>query len=291
VTRRILLSLGVAVAAGVAVAGQATFRSGVDLVRVDLLVVRDGRPVTGLTPENFEVLDNGARQEIDRLSFEEVPIDVLLVLDNSRSVAGETLGHLLEAGHAFVDGLGPGDRAGLIGFSNLLHLQAEPTARLSLVHDALDVVHPSGSTSLLDALYAAAVLPGRPDARRLILLFSDGLDNTSWLSASDVTEVVRESDAVIYSVGVRGRNRLTAPPNNALLESLAEDTGGRLFHADSSRGLRELFVRIVREMKARYLLTYYPRGVPRAGWHTLEIRLKGARGDVIARHGYDVPGK
>jgi len=280
-----------ALAAAGALAGQARFRSGVDLVRVDLLVVRDGRPVPGLTAANFEVLDNGVRQDIDGLSFEEVPIDVLLVLDNSRSVAGEKIGHLVEAGHAFVDGLGPGDRAGLVGFSNLVHLQAEPTDRLALVHDALSAVRPSGSTSLLDALYAALVLPGRPDARRLILLFSDGLDNTSWLTAADVTQVALESDTVIYTVGLSRRVGPSAPPNNALLRSLAEGTGGRLFHADSSRGLRELFVQIVREMKGRYLLTYYPRGVSREGWHTLQVKLKIARGDLIARHGYYVPAK
>ncbi len=284
------LIAGVVWSAALAFPHQAVFRSSVDLVRVDLLVVRDGRPVPGLTAQNFEVLDNGVRQEIERLYFEEVPIDVLLVLDNSSSVAGEKLGDLLKAGHAFLDGLRPGDRAGLVSFSSLVHLRADFTGDLDAVRRALDATTPSGSTSLLDALYVGVMLPGRADARRLVLLFSDGLDNTSVLGWQ-VLGVAGEADAVIYSVGIKRAGAVLEKPNNQLLQSLAEATGGRLFYADTSRRLSDVFAEIVQEMKARYLLTYYPRGVAGAGWHTLQIKLKNARGDLIARHGYYVPEK
>lgn len=120
-------------------------------------------------------------------------------------------------------------------------------------------------------------------------------------------QVVQQSDAVIYSVGLR---RIVAPStgaqifhgptvvgstiseiDNRLLESLAEDSGGRLFFADSSERLRSVFERVLAEMRARYLLTYYPQGVTRAGWHSLQVRLKNRRGDVISRRGYFVRGR
>lgn len=287
-TRRLGLALGALMASLAAGPPQATFRAGVDLVRLDLLVVRDGRPVVGLARDDFEVRDNGVDQEIEHVSFEEVPIDVHLVLDGSRSVAGEKLRHLIEAGGTFLLGLRAGDRAALITFAGHVRLAARMTDRLWTVQAALEGLRGVGSTSMLDALYSALLLPTRPDARQLVLLFSDGLDNTSWLSQENVLQVVRESDAVIYSVGVK-RGDASAPlSNDALLERLAEQTGGRLFHADASRLLPEIFARIVEEMKARYLLTYYPRGVAHEGWHELRIRLRNGRGDVVARRGYHV---
>lgn len=274
---------------------QPTFKSGVDLVRVDVLVVRGGRPVLGLTAADFEVFDSGAPQQIERVSFEETPVDVLMVFDTSRSVAGEKLLYLREAAQAFLQGLKPGDRAGVVSFSHHVKLISDLTGNLSSLPRALDTLNASGSTSLLDALYAALLLPTRPEARRLVLLFSDGLDNTSWLSERDVLQVVRESDGVVYSVGVRPtRDQGARTANNALLEDLAAETGGRLFLADSGQRLREVFVRVVQEMKARYLLTYYPHyppGASREGWHSLRIRLKGKAGDVIARRGYYVATK
>ena len=286
--RRLGLAIGTLILIAAARPPQATFRAGVELVRLDLLAVRDGRPVVGLTRDDFEVLDNGVRQGIEHVSFEEVPIDVRLVIDGSRSVAGEKLGHLREAGGAFLLGLRPGDRAALITFAEQVRLAAATTDRLWTVQAALEGLRGTGSTSMFDALYSALMLPARPDARLLVLLFSDGLDNTSWLSQEDLLQVVRESDAVIYSVGVR-RGGTPAPlPNDALLDRLAEQTGGRLFHADSSRRLPEIFARIVEEMTARYLLTFYPSGVEREGWHDLRIRLRNGRGDIIARRGYYV---
>lgn len=296
---------GAALCAAAAAAQQPTFKSAVDLVRLDLLVVRDGQPVAGLTARDFEVFDNGVRQEIDRVAFEQVPIDVVLVFDNSGSVQGQKLHYLIEAGHAFVRGLRSGDRAALMTFASRVRLVSDLSEARESVDRLLDTLQATGSTSLLDGVYWSLMVPKRAEARQVVLLFSDGLDNTSWLTAADVLQVVYQSDAVIYSVGLR---RIVAPSigapifqgpalvggttseiDNRLLEKLAEESGGRLFHADTSERLRAAFERVLTEVKARYLLTYYPQGVKRPGWHTVQIRLKGRRGDVIARRGYLVP--
>lgn len=269
------------------------FKSTVDLVRVDLLVVRAGRPVYGLTAADLEVFDSGVRQQIEEVKFEEVPVDVWLVLDNSRSVAGQRLTHLRLAAETFLDSLRTDDRAGIIAFSSQVRLVSDVTGNVSSLRRALDMLTASGSTRLLDALYTALLLPSRGYGRRLVLVFSDGRDNTSWLLPQDVLQVVRESDDVIYSIGVRStRAQGVVPPDAGLLERLAAETGGRLLFADSGQDLREVFVQVVQEMKARYLVTYYPRyapGASREGWHPLNIRLRAKKGDVIARRGYFVP--
>ena len=88
-------------------------------MRVDVLVTENGRPVQGLTPADFEVLDNGVRQKVDLASFEQIPLNVVLALDMSASLQGLRLGHLQTAGRTVLDGLKPGDRAALVAFSHV----------------------------------------------------------------------------------------------------------------------------------------------------------------------------
>jgi VWFA-related protein len=147
-----------------------------------------------------------------------------------------------------------------------------------------------------------------PEAvRTLILLFSDSEDTMSWLSGQAVLDAAARSDAVVYGVGLRddgtrGRPGFRVdyrsgvqpdPPNvpPALLRqsfgaALAEETGGKYVEAEQPNALRQTFVGIFKEFRSRYLLTYTPRGVDAGGWHSIEVRLKGARGKVIARRGY-----
>ncbi len=141
---------------------------------------------------------------------------------------------------------------------------------------AINRAEAGGSTSAFDALYAALSLRESGPSRCLTLLFTDGLDNTDWITSNDVLTAVQQSDTVVYGIG-------TDKQAAAGFKSIAEETGGEALVASSTRQLRELFVRTVREMQARYLLTYYPQGVPRPGWHNLSVRLAGASGQVRAR--------
>src|SRR5713101_6443026 len=105
----------------------ATFLSRVDLVRVDVSVMRGGQPITGLTAANFQLSDNGVPQEIASVTLERVPLSVLLVLDVSSSVAGDRLTHLIDAGQILARSLHSDDRVWLITFSEGVRMAAPLT--------------------------------------------------------------------------------------------------------------------------------------------------------------------
>ena len=135
----LLAALVVTSAAGVVGARpQATFRSQVTAVRLDVLVVNDGRPVAGLTSSEFEVFDNGVRQEVTAVQAESTPLDVVFALDRSQSVGGETLIRLKEAAHATLDALHDGDRAALLTFSAHRVAQRAAAGRRAALGRAVD---------------------------------------------------------------------------------------------------------------------------------------------------------
>jgi VWFA-related protein len=284
------------------------FPSLVVSVYVDAFVTHKGQPVRGLTAENFEIRDNGVRQEVRLVSLDLVPVAVLLVFDTSSSVAGEALTHLRGAGHAVLDGLRPGDRAALVTFNQRIVVRVPPTEDLPRVQKALDRISVFGATALYDAAYVGFALPV-PGARPVIVLFSDGEDNASWLEAEDIRSVAARSDVLLQAVGVTdtvsvlvpGRSgpaggqmhdrpsvRRVQSPRADELRRIAESTGGRFWKAEKTERLKDTFLRILEEMRNRYLLAFDPAGVERAGAHRLEVRLKDAKGRVRCRRSYYV---
>src|SRR5688572_32416697 len=139
-------------------ADQTTFSSRIEAVRVDVLVTDKGRPVAGLTPADFEVLDNGIRQHVDLASFEQIPLNVVLALDMSASLQGLRLGHLQTASKRLLEGLKPGDRAALVTFSHVVAPTQGLTDNLDRVRTALDQARGDGMTSLIDATHAGMLL-------------------------------------------------------------------------------------------------------------------------------------
>jgi VWFA-related protein len=267
--------------------GQATFRSGVALVRVDVLASDKGRPVTGLQADDFEVLDNGVVQRPEFVTAAG-GITVVAALDTSQSVNGRALDDLVSATRALVGGLKPGDLTGLITFSQRVSLRVPVTARdpgAALVDAALDALRADGGTAVRDAVFAGLTLAARDVGRSLLLVFTDGADSASWLSQRALEESVSRSEVVVYVV-VSGTN-----PDAAFLQKIADISGGQLFRAGSSQ-LTEHFGRILEEFRQRYVLAYEPQNVRRDdGWHTLKVRLKSKAGSVKARAGYFAAGK
>jgi VWFA-related protein len=256
-----------------------TFAVGVRNVNLDVLVTRGGRPIAGLSAKDFIVTDNGVRQEVEIVAHEDTAVDAILALDTSASVSGKRLVALQLAAHAFVDALWPTDSITLIGFATSLRLAASAGVTRAATHVAIDEFRGSGSTSLIDAIYASLLTSDPRRGRPLVLVFSDGLERGSWLTPEAVRAVARSTDAVIDYVSVGDEPRL-------FLEDVAEDTGGRGWSARSDRDLREAFVTALEDFKSRYRLRYEPRGVSLPGWHALSVKLDGAKGQVRARRGY-----
>lgn len=270
------------------------FRSGVEAVYVDAFVTRGGRPLGDLRAPQFELRDNGVPQQLELLSAESRPLTAVLVFDTSSSMAGDRLVALRAAGEAFLDGLRPADEAALVAFSEDVVQLAEPTPDKAAVRQALAGLRASGATSVFDALYSGILLSAA-ERRPLVVLFTDGEDNTSWLGAADLRLVAERSNALVHVVGWRP----PAPPAAArvpprqlesaqerALREIAEAAGGRYWDADSPERLRRAFGAIAEAMGHRYVLRYEPTGVARRGWHRIEARLRGVKGEVHVRSGY-----
>lgn len=303
-----------------------TFATGVESVYLDVWVGRGATPVQGLTAADFEVKDDGVPQQVEVVDISKVPLHAILVLDTSASVAGPQLNALKTAAGAFLEGLAAGDRATLVTFSHVRRLQGQAAGDPAGVAEALDAVSASGATALRDAVFTGLEMVDPRKGRSVVMVFSDGEDRVSWLSAEAVEAVARETDATVYVVDSAGRSdsvhvvnrrkvetldpdsagliatqreyardhpgdlrRSRVPPPHEtapFLRHLAEETGGQVFRAGSADDLAESFRAVLARLKSRYLLRYEPAGVKAEGWHKIEVRLKGKEGDVRARRGY-----
>ena len=277
--RRPLIFCAAVVLAGSTPIAQTIFTSRIEAVRVDVLVTDNGRPVQGLTPADFDVLDNGVRQKVDLASFEQIPLNVVLAMDMSASLQGLRLGHLQAAGRTVLDGFNAGDRAALVAFSHVVVPGDGLSEDLEKVRRALDQTLASGLTSLIDASHAAMMIGESDVGRSLLILFSDGIDTSSWLSAETVLDTARRGDVIVYAVEIgEGRASFT--------RALSEVTGGRLIAIESTKDLAATFTRILEEFRMRYLISYSPQGVSAGGWHRLDVRVRGRGLTVKARPGY-----
>jgi VWFA-related protein len=257
-----------------------TFASRVEAVRVDVLVTDQGRPVRDLQAADFEVFDNGVRQEVDLISFEQIPLNAVLALDMSESVAGERLEHLRAAARGLLAGLTAGDQAALVTFNHVVFQGADLTTNAERVRAAIDRSVAPGETSLVDGVYTAMMLGESDVGRSLLIVFSDGMDTSSWLSAEAVLDTAKRSDVVVYAVAVG------TSPKATFLPDLSALTGGTFFRAESTKDLGSTFLRILDEFRHRYLVSYSPRGVVKGGWHKLDVRVARKGLTVKARPGY-----
>jgi VWFA-related protein len=278
---------------------------------VDAFVSQRREPVTGLLASDFELRDNGVVQKLDLVAAEALPLLAVLVFDNSNSLAGEKIAALQASGRAFLESLRPRDEVSLFTFAGETQWLARPTTDKAAVARALDQLRPGGATAVLDALYSALVLP-ETKARTLVVLFTDGEDNMSWLDWKQMLLVAERSNALIHVIGLRRAEdeqrsepvtdlagRMLPAARAASLDfvhtwgmrQVAESTGGRYWEAESPARLKSAFAAIAESMAQRYVLSYEPEGVARKGWHQIDLKLKGRSGDVHTRRGYWVAGR
>lgn len=283
-----VLALALACAGGAPAQPVTVPGSSVEMVSVDVSVISEGRAVPGLSADRFEVRDEGTRRAVEVVDAGELPLHVLLVMDASESVGGERVRRQIASAQALFPDLRPADRVGLVTFSEEVRLLADLESSPPAVRGLLARVAAGGGTSLRDAAWAALKRAETVRGRMLILLFTDGKDTSSWLTEDAVLDLARESDSVVHVVSTAGRqDALRAEP---FLNRLAAITGGRLWEAGDGDEQELAVRRALAEMRSRYLLRFERPRDGKPGWHRLEVKLRGARGDVLARRGYFVSG-
>lgn len=277
-------------------APSATFHSAVDLVRITA-VVRDrkGRFVQDLSAHDFEVFDTGQPKPITDFRQDLSGVSIALLFDVSGSMESK-LGPAREAATHVLSWLGhDGDEAAVFTFDTHLDEITPFTTGLRSLPAAMSTVVPFGATSLDDAIARTAERSGaREGRRRAVVVLTDGNDNASRLTPSEVSGIASAIDVPVYIFGIvpaidnpsasiasssADRSALSGP-----LADLARWTGGRVFFASTPAERSQAARQIVDELRHQYLLAFESSGKP--GWHPLVVRAHDKDLVVRARSGY-----
>lgn len=191
------------------------FRTGVELINISATVTDGtGRFVPGLRKEDFVVYEDGELQTVTHFSNERVPVSLGIVLDTSGSMAGDKFSHAMDALERFLfDLLDPADEVFLYRFSGDPELVHEWTADRRAVMRALGRIAPGGGTAMYDAIAEAVPLAqaGRHRKKALVII-SDGNDTNSRTNVSELKQMIRESEVLVYAIGIDGTSAVQQPP-------------------------------------------------------------------------------
>ena len=272
----------------------------VDMVIVNVTVTDPyDRIVTGLEQDNFEVFDDKVAQKIVSFSTEDAPISVGLIFDSSGSMS-DKIEKSKQAALQFFKTSNPQDEFMLIHFNERPNLISGFTSKFENLQDRMLFVKAGGKTALLDAIYLGlSEMKKATTNRRALLVISDGGDNHSRYTETDIKRAVKESDVQIYCVGVfEPLASRTRTPEEAggpnLLSELADVSGGRLFSVEDAGELPDIAEKISIELRNQYVIGYKPSNLVRDGrWRRIKVKLNPPRGlpplQVYARTGYYAP--
>lgn len=252
-------------------------RTQVDLVTVNVTVVdRQNRTVTGLDSAAFTVLDNNHPQAIRYVSNEDTPVSVVVIFDASTSMAMR-IQSARDAVQELISTSNPQDEFSLIVVNSQAQVRlnfADPIADIPFTTASLQ---PDGFTALWDGIYLGMQkLQAAHYQRRALIVISDGGDNHSRYTESELKSLLAESDAELYALGTFERfpKRIEERRGPMQLDELASVTGGRLFSVLDGDDIRRAMAQISRELRDQYILGYYASHQHRDGkWHKLSVRL------------------
>jgi len=257
------------------------------------------RFVLGLQKQDFHLFEDGEEQTISHFSGEDTPLSVGLVFDISGSMDIK-LETSRQAAVQFVKTMNPQDEAFLVEFSDRADLVTGFTGQIEDIQNKLRSVKPGGLTALLDAVeMALREMKKAKNPRKAILVISDGGDNHSRYSASEIQSLVREADVQIYAMGVFEPMIFLGMPKEEisgprLLSQIAEQTGGRAFAASDPNDLPSVAARIGIELRNQYVLAYSPKNQDKDGkYRRVEVKVATPQGlpslKVRWRLGYYAP--
>jgi len=326
-----LVAAAFVAAAAATIAAQDGFklRSKVELVNVTATVSDDsGRFVAGLRQGDFTIYEDNEKQEIKFFSADRVPVSLGILLDTSGSMTPDKMEYARAAINRFTQELlDPDDELFLMTFSRSSHLMQDWTTDRRLISRALSRVEGDGGTAMYDAVAdALPITAGGKHEKKAILLISDGNDRNSTMSVNELRQAIRESETLVYALGVdasgrtfqidnprqpnplpipfpipRGRGRgfpqiifgggggavqMDEHVNADNLRRITDDTGGRTEIVHGFKDLDQATARIADELSKQYYLGYSSTRPKDGRWHAIRVETKDRKLTVRARRGY-----
>ena len=305
--RLLVAALGLVVL-GTAVAGQQekpqqpsspAFRSAIDIVSLTVTVT-DGvnRYVTDLEEPDFQIFEDGVRQEVSFFSRRQQPVALSLLLDSSASME-DKLETLQAAAGSFVRRLKPNDIAQVIDFDSRVDVRQVFTGSQPDLLSAIDRTAAGGSTSLHNAIYIALkelrkvrAVTEQDIRRQALVVFSDGEDTSSLVSFDEVLDLSKRSETSIYAIALRGPDVQTKGFREAeyVMKTLALETGGRSFFPGKIDDLDGVYAQISDELASQYTIGYASKNPRRDGaWRRIDVRVTRPNASARTRRGYFAP--
>lgn len=266
------------------------FRTTIDTVQVSVTVTdANGRLITGLSRDDFEVFEDGTPQPITVFTDERVPISLGVLLDSSDSMRGQRIADARGAVDRFVSTLlEPGDEAFIAAFNHKPRFVSAWTQPPAVLSGRLDELFPSGATALYDALVTSAPLFGRRShSRAALIVISDGVDTASDVSLRRASEIVRRFEPLVYAIAIDSdRSSPAARVNPEALREITATSGGYTEVVRTSADLGPATERIANELNKQYTLGYVPSRPPDGSWRAIRVRVRNGDYFTRARRGY-----
>jgi Ca-activated chloride channel family protein len=276
-----------------------TVRVAVDMVVLHATVKnRKGVPVSGIGQEDFQVYEDGVLQQIKTFSHEDIPVTVGLIVDNSTSMSPKRP-EVVAAARAFVRSSNPEDQMFLVNFNENvtfgLPVGMPFTDKVVPLEVALSKITSNGMTALYDAVAIALehLKKGHRD-KRVLIVVSDGADNKSKRNFDQVLTMAKQSDAIIYTLGIYEEG--DPDKNTHVLKKLSEATGGEFFQPDLLEKVTPICEQIARDIRNQYTIAYVPANRKQDGaYRVIEVRAGEQQGRgrlrVRTRAGYYAPNR
>ena len=269
----------------------------VDLVLVPVTITDPmNRLVTGLEQNNFLVYEGDQPQQIRHFSSEDAPLSLGVIFDVSGSMS-DKIDKSRDAVVEFFKTANPQDEFFMITFSDKPELLSDFTSSVEDIQSKLPMAVPKGRTALLDAIYLGLnKMKDAHNQKKALLIISDGGDNRSRYTESEIKSLVKEADVQIYGIGIFDRDP-RSPEEKAgptLLGDVTDITGGRTFTIDNTNELADVATKIGIELRNQYVLGYRPKNGAHDGkWRKIKVKLSPPKGlpplHVYAKTGYYAP--
>jgi len=242
-----------------------------------------GRFVAGLGKQAFSVLDEKAPQEITFFSDEDAPVSVGILFDVSGSMSGDKVRRARDALAHFIQTSHDRDEYFLIGFNSRAQLLMDRTRDGQAVLDKLTFVQTKNNTALYDACYLGVERVQRgTHSKRALLLISDGQDNNSRYTFNELRRVLKESDVVLYAIGILGGSDMGSAlgmEGQGTLDELSGVSGGKAFYPRSGAEMDDIFEQIALELRHQYSIGFKPKNFVTDGkWHKIKVDVHPPRG-------------